>query len=145
MTQRLRLAQITPGMAYTTPGVMITESHIVGFAGMSGDFFDVHMDDNFAREVGFPGRVAHGLLCLSMIDGLKNRSTTLFDAIASLEWHYRFKKPVLIGDRIEGRIRVLETRATRAPSRGIVRIKVDAYNQHGELVQDGENVLLVKA
>lgn len=144
MTSRLRLAQITPGLEYSTPAIVVTESHIVGFAGISGDFFDVHMDDAFARSVGFPARVAHGLLCLSMIDGLKNRSSTLFDAIASLEWHYRFRKPVFAGDRIEGRIRVLETRPTRDASRGIVRIKVDALNQHGDLVQDGENVLLVR-
>ncbi|WLB17415.1 MaoC family dehydratase [Bradyrhizobium japonicum] len=45
---------------YETAGVTVTEAHVVGFAGLSGDLFDVHMDDEFARGLGFPGRIAHG-------------------------------------------------------------------------------------
>jgi acyl dehydratase len=65
MTAKLRLGDIQPGMEFLTPGLVVTETHIVNFAGLSGDFFDVHMDDEFARSVGFKARVAHGLLCLS--------------------------------------------------------------------------------
>jgi acyl dehydratase len=145
MSHPLLFDQIEPGLAFTTSGIVVTETHVVQFAGISGDFFDVHMDDEFARGVGFPGRVAHGLLCLAMIDGLKNRATTLFAAIATLEWTYRFHKPVLIGDRIQGRIRVLDKRATRRSDRGIVRLQVEVHNQDGVLIQDGINVLMVRA
>src|SRR3546814_2299015 len=85
MSARLRLGDVRIGLEYLTPGFVVTEAHIVNFAGISGDFFDVHMDDQFAQSVGFPTRVAHGLLCLSLVDGLKNRSEILFDAVASLE------------------------------------------------------------
>jgi len=54
--------------------MVVTESHIVQFAGLSGDLFDLHMDDEFARSLGFSGRVAHGLLGLILMDGLKNRA-----------------------------------------------------------------------
>jgi acyl dehydratase len=145
MPPRLRLPDIHPGLEYLTPGIVVTEAHIVNFAGLSGDFFDVHMDDEFARSVGFEGRVAHGLLCLALVDGLKNRSTVLFDAVASLEWTYRFRKPVLPGDRLQGRIRVVEVRSTRRPDRGIVRLSVEVVNQEGEVVQEGENTLMVIA
>jgi acyl dehydratase len=145
MPSKLRLPDIRPGLEYLTPGIVVTEAHIVNFAGLSGDFFDVHMDDEFARSVGFEGRVAHGLLCLALVDGLKNRSTVIFDAVASLEWTYRFRKPVLPGDRIQGRIRVVEVRPTGRPDRGIVRLSVEVVNQDGEVVQEGENTLMVMA
>jgi 3-hydroxybutyryl-CoA dehydratase len=144
MSKPLRFEEIEPGLAFATSGIVVTESHVVQFAGISGDFFDVHMDDEFARGVGFPGRIAHGLLCLSMVDGLKNRATTCFASVATLEWTYRFHKPVLIGDRIQGRISVLDKRLTRQGNRGIVRLKVEVHNQSGELIQDGINTLMVR-
>ncbi len=142
---KLRLGDIAPGLAYDTGGIVVTESHIVNFAGVSGDFFDVHMDDDFARRQGFAGRVAHGLLCLSLIDGLKNRAETRFAAVASLEWSYRFLAPVLAGDRIHARITVLETRPTRDGKRGVVKLDFAVLNQRGERVQEGVNTLLVEA
>lgn len=144
MSNPLLFDEIEPGLTFTTSGIVVTESHVVQFAGISGDFFDVHMNDEFARGVGFPGRVAHGLLCLAMVDGLKNRATTSLAAVATLEWTYRFHKPVLLGDRIQGRIRVLDKRPTRRSDRGIVRLQVEVHNQHGVLIQDGLNVLMVR-
>jgi len=145
MSQPLFFEEIEPGLAFTTSGIVVTESHVVQFAGISGDFFDVHMDDDFARGVGFPGRVAHGLLCLAMVDGLKNRATTSFASVATLEWTYRFHKPVLLGDRIQGRIGVLDKRLTRRADRGIVRLQVEVRNQDDVLIQEGINVLMVRA
>ena len=59
---KLRLADLTIGLSYETSGFVVTEAHIVNFAGLSGDFFDLHMDDVYAREQGFPARVAHGFV-----------------------------------------------------------------------------------
>jgi 3-hydroxybutyryl-CoA dehydratase len=142
---KLRLADLRPGLAFETPGIVVTESHIVAFAGLCGDFFELHMDDAFAREQGFDGRVAHGLLGLALVDGLKNRATTQVDAIASLEWNWRFVAPVYPGDRIHARLEVIEARATSKPGRGVVRLAIAALNQRGETVQEGVNVLLVRA
>ena len=72
------------GLSFETGGIVVTESHIVQFAGLSGDFFDLHMDDEYARSLGFPGRVAHGLLGLILVDGLKNRASERFASVASL-------------------------------------------------------------
>lgn len=145
MKPKLRLPDIHPGFEYTTPGLLVTDAHIVSFAGLSGDFFDVHMDDRFAQAVGFESRVAHGILGLALVDGLKNRSSVQFDAIASLEWTYRFKKAVYPGDRIEARVRVVEARATKDPTRGIVRLQFEVVNQSGDVVQEGINTLLIRA
>lgn len=145
MSEPLRLADLTPGRAWETAGIVVTEAHVVAFAGLSGDFFALHMDDEFARAEGFEGRVAHGLLGLALVDGLKNRATTQLDAIASLEWRWRFVAPILPGDRIQARIEVIEARASSRPGRGVVRLALTVSNQRGQPVQEGVNTLLVRA
>ncbi len=101
------------------------------------------MDEEYARELGYPGRVAHGLLGLALTDGLKNRAPIRFAAIVSLNWRWTFAGPILIGDRIQARITVLSKRLTKNPARGIVTLGFELLNQTGEVVQKGENDLMV--
>jgi acyl dehydratase len=139
----LRYEQIEPGLAFETGGITVTEGHITGFAGLTGDFYDIHMDDEYARALGYPGRVAHGLLGLALTDGLKNRAPVRFAAIVSLNWRWSFTGPILVGDRIAARITVLSKRMTKNPARGIVTLGFDLVNQKGEVVQRGENDMMV--
>lgn len=137
--------QLAPGDHYTTGGVTITEAHIVGFAGLSGDLFDVHMDDDFAREAGFSGRIAHGLLGLALADGLKTRSPVRLLGIATLGWNWSFRAALFPLDRIHARLEVTEKRATKRPDRGIVTFAMKVLNQRGEVVQEGQTQLMMKA
>jgi acyl dehydratase len=139
----LRFEAIEPGLVFDTPGITVTEGHILAFAGLTGDFFDIHMDDDYARGLGYPGRVAHGLLGLALCDGLKNRAETRFAAIVSLGWRWRFTGPILVADRIAAEVRVLSKRATKRADRGIVTLGFLLRNQRGETVQEGENDLMV--
>jgi acyl dehydratase len=139
----LRFDAIAPGLVFETPGITVTEGHILGFAGLTGDFYEIHMDDAYARGLGYPGRVAHGLLGLALCDGLKNRAETRFAAIVSLGWRWKFAGPILVGDRIAAEVRVAGKRATRRPDRGIVTLGFLLRNQKGETVQEGENDLMV--
>lgn len=133
------------GAYFRTGRITVTESHIVAFAGMSGDFFDVHMDDVFAREQGFPGRIAHGLLGLCLVDGLKNRAEAQLQAVASLGWNsWSFKAPIIAGDSIAATIRVVEMRVTSTGDRGVVQLEFEVTNQDGVLVQSGRNALLMR-
>lgn len=132
-----------PGDRFTTGGIMVTESHVLGFAGLTGDFFDLHVDEQFARELGFKGRVAHGLLGLALTDGLKNRAAPRLRAVASLAWSWRFTRPILIGDRIHAQIEVAAKRETKRADRGIVTLAFQVRNQDGEVVQEGTNELMV--
>ena len=141
----LRYGQIAEDLAFETGGIVVTEAHIVAFAGLTGDFFDIHMDDSYAQALGYPGRVAHGLLGLALCDGLKNRAPVRFAAIVSLNWRWSFTGPILVGDRIAARIRVLGKRLTKNPARGIVTLGFELVNQKDEVVQKGENDLMVHA
>ena len=101
------------------------------------------MDEAAARRHGFTGRVAHGLLVLSLVDGLKNQAEARFRAIASLGWDFRFERPMLAGDTIRARIAVAGKRVTSKPDRGILTLRFAVANQKGEIVQSGENRLMV--
>ncbi|WP_459615367.1 MaoC family dehydratase [Bordetella sp. 2513F-2] len=131
------------GDAWTTPAITITEGHIGAFAGLTGDFSDLHVDEDFAHGMGFPGRVAHGLLGLGLIDGLKNRSGVRFAVVAALNWNWRFSGPLYIGDRLHAELEIAALRRTSRGDRGIVTLHIAGRNQHGQAVQEGENQIMV--
>ena len=133
---------VAPGDRIETGQHIVTAADIDGFANLSGDRFEIHMDDAAARVHGFPGRVAHGLLVLSLVDGLKNRAAARFRAIASLGWDWSFRGPVFIGDEIGATITVADKRGVTKPDRGILTLCFDVTNQNGETVQRGTNLLL---
>lgn len=136
---------IETGAEYISPGVTVTEHHVMTFAGLSMDFFELHTNEEFARKTIFGRRVAHGLLGLAIADGLKNRSEFQTHAIASLGWTWEFTGPIFIDDTIHVRLRVLEKRASRSkPDRGVVVLSLEVINQRGEVVQKGENRLMVE-
>jgi acyl dehydratase len=132
------------GDHFETSGVTVTEAHVVGFAGLSGDLFVVHMDDDFAKGLGFPGRIAHGLLGLSLADGLKTRAAVRMLSVATLSWNWAFRAPILIGDRIHVALAVAGKRLTKRGDRGIVTLSLRVLKQTGEVVQEGETLLMVR-
>ena len=132
---------LQPGDYWHTQAITVTEAHIVAFAGITGDFFDVHMDDEFARQQGFPGRIAHGLLGLALTDGLKTRCTVRLRGIATLGWDWSFCEPLLPGDRISARICVVKKRPTKNSERGIVTFALQVINQQDGVIQQGETLL----
>lgn len=133
------------GMQVTSPGRTVTEADIVNFAGLSGDYNQIHVDAEFSKEQPFGQRVAHGLLVMAIISGLANQ-TGLIDrtVIAFREIDkWKFSKPVFIGDTIHVTLEVQETKAMPKLNGGVVVLKVSVMNQHDEAVQRGEWVVLI--
>jgi acyl dehydratase len=131
------------GDHYETGRLVVTEAHIVAFAGLSGDFFDLHMDDEFARSQGFPARVAHGLLGLALADGLKNRSAVRIMAVASLGWTWRFRGPIFAGDSIGAQVSVAGARLS-SKGQPILTLAFAVTKQDGWVAQEGETALLAR-
>ncbi len=131
------------GQVFETPARTITEADIVNFAGVSGDFYSLHTDEIFASKTIFGGRVAHGLLTISIVTGLWMRlgifegSLIAFYGIDRL----RFVKPVKIGDTIRVRLTVIDKRLK--DNNGLVTIKNEVYNQKNELVAVFEAILMI--
>lgn len=126
-----------------TGSALVSAEAIDAFAALSGDRFEIHMDRGAAQSHGFPDRVAHGLLILSLVDGLKNQTPAQFKAQASLGWDWSFRAPVLAGDSVLARIEVVEKTVIKDPDRGILKLRFEVSNQGGELVQEGWNRLMV--
>jgi len=133
------------GAFYDTVPRTITEADVMAFAGTSGDFNRLHTDRTFAEEAGFGAPIAHGLLVLSVVTGLKQR-LGIFEGtvLAFLGLTWNFKAPVFFGDTIRARIHIERLKETSKPDRGVVYQKVEVFNQDGKLVQDGEHVLMMK-
>ncbi len=137
--------QIDVGETHETPGITITDWHVMNFAAVSMDYFELHTNEEFASGTEFGRRVAHGLLGLAIADGLKHRSSFQVEAIASLHWSWDFKGPIYVGDTIRARLRVAAMRPSRSKSdRGIVTIEYEVLNQRDEVVQSGVNNMMVR-
>lgn len=128
---------------FETDNRTVSHELIDRFAELTGDRFAIHMSDEAARAVGFERRVAHGLLILSLIDGLKNQTSIHIKAVASLGWDWTFTRAVLADDVIHASFIVQSKRLTRDATRGIVTFAVDVRNQNDEIVQQGTNNLMV--
>ncbi len=126
------------GETLHTHGRTVTESDIVAFAGISGDFFYAHTDDVAAKDSIFERRVAHGYFVLSAAAGLfVDPAPGPVLANYGLE-NLRFVKPVYIGDTIRVRLAckqktAKEDREGQIPQ-GVVAWDVEVTNQRDEPV-----------
>lgn len=135
--------EIQIGDERLTPRVTVTEGHVLAYAGVAGDFSPIHMDEIYAQSTVFGGRIAHGLMGLSLTDGMKVQSGFFRDGIA-LGWSWNFKRPIRIGDTLQVKFRVADMRIPKSrDDMGILTIAIELLNQHGEVVQEGEHRLMV--
>lgn len=105
MTKREMAGIPTSGTLTTSGGRTITESDVVSFAALTGDWHPQHADVEWAARGHFGERVAHGMLVLSYAVGLIAFDPERVVALRGLD-RVTFKRPVLIGDtiRIESRV-----------------------------------------
>jgi len=133
------------GQKVTTVGRTVTEYDINTFAGLSGDYNQIHTDAEFSKNTSIGQRIAHGILGLSIASGLAMRTGILegtvivFREIA--EW--KFVKPVFINDTIHVELEVKETKALPRIGGGSVTITLEVKNQNNEVCHRGTWVVLV--
>lgn len=142
-----RYADLHVGMAFRSPGRTITEADLVAFAGLTGDYSELHTSDVYAQNSQFGRRVAHGLLGLAYAHGLMwARTGELRDtAVAFLginEW--KFLGPIFVGDTIFVNYRISELRDSKSrPTQAIAVFDVSVVDQNDRTVQRGSKALLV--
>ena len=133
------------GKKMSTPGRTITETDVVNFAGISGDFTSIHTDAEYTKSTPFGQRVAHGVLVLSVITGLAARSGFMEGTVLAFREinQWKFSRPVFIGDTIHGEFEVEETKALPRLGGGAVILNVRVRNQEDQIVMKGQfNVLM---
>ncbi len=133
------------GQKMISPGRTITESDVVGFAGLSGDFNQIHTDEQYAANSPFGARVAHGLLGLSIASGLALRTGVLEGTVMAFREisSWKFTKPVYLGDTIHVEMEITETKAMRRLGGGKVELLFDVQNQDDVTVMKGVWSVLV--
>ena len=134
----LYFEDIEVGAEYESPGRTVTETDIVLFAGLSGDYNVLHTDAEHMKSSQFGERIAHGLLVLSMQEGLLGRVMPDGAGLAHAAIAWRFRGPIKIGDTIRVRARITAKDASAAPGRGIIKVERRVMNQRDEVVQEGE-------
>ncbi|MBL8381674.1 MAG: acyl dehydratase [Burkholderiales bacterium] len=137
------------GDRFVTAARTVTEADIVAFAGLSGDFNQLHTDAEFAAATPHGKRIAHGLLVLSIMSGLCTRLPVnrfmerAIIGLAGLE--AKWLRPVFIGDTLHVVVEVVAKTPSRKPGRGTVGFRRSAVNQAGQTVLETTWAIVMSA
>ena len=142
----LYLEDFEIGKEYISPARTVTEADVVNFAGLSGDFNPLHVDEEFAKNGPFGKRIAHGALGFIISTGLSNlmaiyEGTT----IAFMECTVKYTAPLLIGDTIHVSVTPTEVRHSSKPGKGILKQSLKLIKQDGTTVMESDQVLMMKS
>lgn len=147
MSDQIWYEDFTPGTVLTSAPRKITLADIDDYARLTGEDHPVHMDEAFAREAGFAGRITHGLFNLALIEGLKaglgcfDRSVT-----ASLGWSdIKFSAPLYPGEEVHLKLEFVERRLTSKPGRGIATERGYLVKADGTEVVRGDHLIFLLA
>jgi len=134
------------GAEFESAGRTVTETDIVMFAALSGDYNPLHTNEEFCKQTQFGTRIAHGPLVYAIAAGLLFQLHLYDDTIIAFLGFdsLKFTKPVKAGDTIHARIKVLEKRETSNAERGVMKRQLQVLNQRGEVVQDAVQAFLLK-
>lgn len=140
------------GAGGVTCGRTITEADVVNFAGLTGDYSPIYVDEIFASKSAFGGRIVPAMFVFDLALGFWSRDSwitkvktdTTAQDIGHLGDNARFLRPVKIGDTVRCVYKVKDSRPTKSnPNRHVVVYGFQILNQRDEVVQDGE-VLVIK-
>jgi acyl dehydratase len=146
-TTGYRFDDLHVGMRFRSPGRTIGEADLMAFAGLTGDFSELHTSDVYGKASQFGRRVAHGMLGLAYAHGLMWARTgelreTAIAFLGITDW--RFVGPIFIGDTIFVNYWITELRDSRSrPDQAIATFAVELVNQDGTVLQRGQKALLL--
>jgi acyl dehydratase len=133
----------TAGEIAVTRARTVTETDIVNFAALTGDWYPLHTDIEYAKKGPFGERIAHGLLILSIANGLMPLYDMAIVAFYGMD-KVRFTAPTKIGDTIHVELEVVE-KQDKGDIGGVITLKEYVKNQRGENVAlSTKKVLIAK-
>jgi 3-hydroxybutyryl-CoA dehydratase len=119
--------ELVEGAEFESARRTVTETDVVQFAGLSGDFHPLHTDEIHSRQSQFGSRIAHGMLTLAIASGLVTLSRDSVRAFYGMD-KVRFLRPVAFGDTLFVRSRVACLEQS-TDDNGIVTLGVVVINQ----------------
>ena len=135
------------GKTYCSAGRTVTETDVVNFAGLSGDFNPLHMDEEFAKNQSIFGRrIAHGMIGPVFMTGLSNQMGMFAGTtIAFLELSIRYPAPLEIGATVHLEMTPTELRHSSKPGRGVLTLDANLVDQTGTVITQCVWKLMMKA
>jgi acyl dehydratase len=135
------------GQKITTAARTIGEAEVAAFAGLSGDFNQIHTDAEYARHTPFGQRVAHGMLSMAVASGLAVQTGVMTGTVIAFreigEW--KFSRPVFLGDTIHAILEVIGTKPLARLGGGAVETQVSVLNQQDDVVMSGRWTVLIQS
>jgi 3-hydroxybutyryl-CoA dehydratase len=110
----------------------ITETDVYLFAGISGDFNPLHVDEEYAKTTDFKTRIAHGGLAASLLANVLGMKLPGLGTIA-LEVTQKFRNPVFFGDTVTVTVEVTK----KVDRMKVVEMNILWTNQKGQVVSKG--------
>lgn len=133
----LTYEDVDVGDEFMSPSRTVSESDVFQFAGLTGDYNELHTSEVFAETTSYGTRIVHGMLTLAIANGLYVRIGIFKNSIFLGIDKWRFLKPVKIGDTIRLRLLIEDKRETKEGKRGIIGMKYEVLNQKDEAVAEG--------
>lgn len=134
------------GQKMVTRGRTITESDIVQFGALTGDFNPMHFDDAYMQGHLLGRRVAHGMLTVSYAIGQAYQLGFMEQTVLAFRaLEMKFSTPVFIGDTIHVELEVTALKDAHRMGGGLVTLEARIFNQDGKVVQKGDWTVLVAA
>jgi acyl dehydratase len=100
MTAKIAYADVEVGTELPAQTFQVTRATLVRYAGASGDFNPIHWNEKFAKEVGLPDVIAHGMF--TMAEAARVVTDWTGDPGALVEYGVRFTKPVVVPNDDQG-------------------------------------------
>ena len=114
----------------------VTEADVSNYAGVTGDFSWLHVHKERAEKGHFKQRIAHGMLLAGYVSNIVGNIMPGAGTIYNTQ-NFIFLKPCFIGDTIKSVVEIAEKM-----SKGRVKLITRCYNQHGELILDGDAIVI---
>ncbi|WP_369391316.1 MaoC family dehydratase [Streptomyces sp. CG1] len=132
MTAKIAYDDVEVGTELPAQTFPVTRATLVRYAGASGDFNPIHWNEKFAKEVGLPDVIAHGMF--TMAEAIRVVTDWTGDPGAVVEYGVRFTKPVVVPNDDQGALIEVSGKVAAKLDDNAVRVDLTA-------ISDGQKVL----
>ncbi|MEU6442294.1 MaoC family dehydratase [Streptomyces sp. NPDC047046] len=124
MSATVAYADVEVGTELPPASFPVNRATLVAYAGASGDFNPIHWNERFAKSVGLPDVIAHGMF--TMAEAARVVTDWAGDPGAVVEYGVRFTKPVVVPDDDEGAVIEVSGKVAAKLDDGLVRVDLVA-------------------
>lgn len=134
--------ELQVGQTRVSNGRTITETDVVNFCMLTGNWLELHANQEFAKNTLYGQRIVQGGLVFVIVNALMGFETALIEAFYGVD-KLRFIRPTFINDTVYAKTEVIALR-DKGSDHGIVTLLLQGVNQRKEIILSCEFSLLVR-